>query len=161
MLIYDIIKVYSMLKNKQNSSGGKNMKKISAREIVYSAGMSDEPEYYSGRGATTSDLDGDILYNIYIQIKEKLGTNQANEFVTMVENLKELSATNFLNALYFLERNNWKYKQFRESKIDLGCDRPGREAIAFATIAEALFQTRYSRPDQTEYIKREFFRKIA
>lgn len=39
---------------------------ISAREIVYSVkGMSGRPEYYSGRGATMSDLDGDKLYAIY------------------------------------------------------------------------------------------------
>ena len=44
------------------------MEKISAREIVRSVGMYDRPEYYSGRGATTSDLDGDKLYAIYQKI---------------------------------------------------------------------------------------------
>ncbi len=132
---------------------------ISAREIVYSVkGMSGRPEYYSGRGATMSDLDGDRLYAIYQKIAQELGTRQADAFVTMVEKLKTLSATNFLNALYALERNDWNLTEFNESNIDVGPDGAGRGMIAFATVAESLF---FCGRDDTEYIRSSFLRKIG
>lgn len=132
---------------------------ISAREIVYSVkGMSGRPEYYSGRGATMSDLDGDRLYAIYQKIEQELGTRQADAFVTMVEKLKTLSATNFLNALYALERNDWNLTEFNESNIDLGSDGAERGIIAFATIAEGLFGCGR---DDTEYIRSSFLRKLG
>ena len=133
---------------------------ISAREIVRSVGMCDRPEYYSGRGATTSDLDGDKLYAIYQKITQELGANPADAFVTMVKKLKTLSATNFLNSLYTLERYDWTENvSFHESDIDVGPDGPGREVIAFATLAEALFGS-HSRCDDTELIKASFLRKV-
>lgn len=129
---------------------------ISAREIVYSVkGMSGRPECYSGRGATMSDLDGDRLYAIYQKIAQELGTRQANAFVTMVEKLKTLSATNFLNALYALERNDWNLTEFNGSNIDVGPDGAGRCMIALATVAESLGR------DDTEYIRSSFLRKIG
>lgn len=135
---------------------------ISAREIVRSVGMSDRPEYYSGRGATTSDLNGDKLYAIYQKITQELGASQADAFVTMVKKLKTLSATNFLNSLYTLERYNWTNNiSFHESDIDIGPDVPGREAIAFATLAEALFGGSHPRRDDTEYIRSSFLRKVG
>lgn len=131
---------------------------ISAREIVYSQGMSDQPEYYSGRRATMSDLDGDRLYAIYQKIAQELGARQADAFVTMVEKLKTLSAANFLNALYALERNDWNLTKFNESKADLGPDGAGRRDIAFATVAEILF---CCGRDDTEYIRSSFLKKIG
>lgn len=44
---------------------------ITARDIVYSVGMSGRPEFYSGRRAMTCDLDGDKLFGIYNKIQEK------------------------------------------------------------------------------------------
>ena len=134
---------------------------ISAKEIVLSVGMVDRPGYYSGRGARTSDLDGDMLYAIYQKITQELGAKPADAFVTMVRKLKTLSATNFLNSLYTLERNNWTYKaSFHESNIDLGHDGKGREAIAFGTLAEALFGSDSIR-DDTRIIKNSFLRKVV
>lgn len=96
---------------------------ILAREIVRSVGMCDRPEYYSGRGVTTSDLDGDKLYAIYQKITQELGAKQAEEFVIMVKKLKTLSATNFLNSLYALEQNDWTADiSFYESDGDVSFD---------------------------------------
>lgn len=88
------------------------MEKISARKIVRLAGMSDRPDCYRGRCATTHDLDGDMLYNIYQRIKKEIGTRQADAFVTMVQKLYPLSASNFLNSLYALEQCNWEIASF-------------------------------------------------
>lgn len=132
---------------------------ITAIEIVNSVrGMSSRPEFYSGRGAVFSDLSGNHLFEIHSKIREKIGTEQADAFVTMVENLECLSATNFLNALYSLEANNWVYQPVEESNIDLGPDGPGRMAIALGTIGASLFSTGR---DDTVYIRESFFSKIG
>lgn len=129
---------------------------ISAREIVYSVGMSGRPEFYSGRGALFEDLPIDKLVRIHTIIGENFGADAAKAFVTMMENLKSLSATNFLNALYALEANNWVYYPVHESDIDVGHDGPQRAAVAFATIFSSLSSNR----DDTEYIRMRFLSKI-
>lgn len=134
---------------------------ISAKEIVRSVGMCDRPEFYSFRGATISDLDGNTLYAIYQIITQEFGTNSANAFVTMVKKLKTLSATNFLNSLYTLERYGWAENiSFHESDIDIGSNEQGREAVAFATLAGALSRN-HSKRDDTELIRSSFLRKVG
>lgn len=130
---------------------------ISAREIVYSVGMPDRPEYYSGRGAMSCYLNGDQLYEIHTTIKKEIGTEQAVAFVSMIENLKTLSATNFLNSLYALEAREWVFVPASESDIDLGPDDERRIATGIATIFAA---TSFSEWDETEDIRASFFQKI-
>lgn len=133
------------------------MSTITAKELVSTANMSTRPEYYSGRGAILGDLSGEQLFTIYNGIKEKLGEEQATAFVTMIENIKSLSATNFLNCLYALEASDWVYRPFEESDIDIGPDGPEREIIAFATTFTGL--SSFVR-DDTDYIRGTFFKLI-
>ena len=79
------------------------------RTIVHESGMSDRPGYYSGRGATLTDLNGDTLEKFYQNIEKSIGEEAAQNFVQMVANIPKLSATDFLLTLYNLERNNWKW----------------------------------------------------
>ncbi len=133
---------------------------ITAREMVYSVRMSGRPEFYSGRPARHYDLSGKQLFGIYTKIKEELGEEQATAFVTMVEKIGSLSATNFLNTLYALEANEWVYDDklsINDSDIDVGPDNPSRNAIAFATIASAISGGGH---DETEYIRNTFFQMI-
>lgn len=133
--------------------------KITARDIVYSTRMSGRPEFYSGRPPMSCDLNGEKLSKIHSAIKEKIGEKQAESFVTMIENLSNLSATNFLNSLYSLEANNWEYVPTSEGNIDVGPDGPQRGAIAFATI----FAVPASMEgwDETDYIRNTFFNMIG
>ncbi len=78
--------------------------------IVMDAGMSARPAYYSGRGATITDLTDKILFKIQADIKKHFGEKQAKAFVQMVANIKVLSATTFLQELYDLEARGWKVK---------------------------------------------------
>lgn len=78
-----------------------------AKEIVQMIGIVDLPWYYSSRGVNFLDLNADRLYSIYLKIRDKIGNNQANAFVTMVQQLKILSVNNFLDCLYTLENNDW------------------------------------------------------
>ena len=130
---------------------------ITAREMVRNAGMSDRPEYYSGRRASRGDLNGEMLHNIYIQIKTEQGEGPAKEFVSMVENLQSLATTNFLNALYTLEQKGWKNSNYQESSMDLGSDSRERDVLSFATVVSAMT----SRPDETAYIKEEFWMRLG
>lgn len=132
---------------------------ITAEQMVRKAKMSTRPEFYSGRGAMYCDLNDTKLLIIYREIQKNIGEEQAQAFVTMIENTKSLSATNFLNRLYALESNNWEYSSnFEESDIDVGPDSPGREAVAFATIMSAFSS---SGRDDTRYIRNSFFRLIG
>jgi len=109
---------------------------ITAREIVSSVGMFAQPNFYADRAAIWSDLNAPHLLGMYKQIKSKIGTNAADAFVTMVENLKSLAPANFLNALYALEARNWVYEPFEETDLGVG-------------------------PGDTEYIRITFLAKIG
>lgn len=79
------------------------------KTIIRNNQMCTRPEFYSGRGATLSDLNDRILECIYRDIKKEFGTNAAKNFVKMVNDIKVLSATTFLEELYMLFHSNWKY----------------------------------------------------
>lgn len=83
-------------------------------DIIRDNRMSTSPEYYSGRGATLSDLDGQILEGIHRGIQKVYGKNAAKNFVKMVADIKVLSATTFLQELYQLFYNDWKYTEKEE-----------------------------------------------
>lgn len=79
------------------------------KEIIRNNRMSIRPEYYSGRGAILCDLNGEILEGIYQGILKEYGKIAAKNYVKMVADIKVLSATTFLEELYMLFRNEWKY----------------------------------------------------
>jgi len=82
--------------------------------IITSNRMSRRPEYYSGRGAITSDLNYNILEGIYQGILKEYGEDAAKNFVEMVSDIKVMSATTFLQELYNLHNSNWKYVKKEE-----------------------------------------------
>jgi hypothetical protein len=84
------------------------------KTIIRNNQMCASPEFYSGRGATLSDLNDRILECIHRDIKKEYGVNAAKNFVKMVNDIKILSATTFLQELYDLFSNNWKYTNKKE-----------------------------------------------
>lgn len=84
-----------------------NLEKL--KDIIRNNNMSTRPEYYSGRGATTSDLNHNILEGIFKGILKEFGKKPADNFVKMVADIKVISATTFLEELYILFRSDWKY----------------------------------------------------
>lgn len=121
---------------------------MTAKKIVLSVGLSDQPEYYSGRGAVWTDLSGNHLFGIYKKIRGEFGTNAGEAFVTMVENLKCLSATDFLNALYALEEKNWVYTPSSQNTFE-------------ENSASYYFSTFNGGRDDTEHIKKVFLAKLG
>jgi hypothetical protein len=97
------------------------------KNIIRSNNMSTRPEYYSGRGAITCDLNGNMLEGIYQGIKKEFGELPAKNFVKMVANIKVLSATTFLEELYMLFGNDWKYTNKPKSHQANGISIPKNE----------------------------------
>jgi hypothetical protein len=97
------------------------------KDIIRNNNMSTRPEYYSGRGAITCDLNSKILEGIYQGIKKEFGENSAKNFVKMVADIKVISATTFLEELYVLFQNGWKYRNKRKSQQASGISIPKNE----------------------------------
>lgn len=94
------------------------------KDIIRNSNMSTRPEYYSGRGATLSDLNDKILEKIYQGIEKEFGKKPANNFVKMVDDIKVLSATTFLEELYNLYYNDWSYRKKPKSRQASGISIP-------------------------------------
>lgn len=73
--------------------------------------MSTRPEYYSGRGATTTDLSSQSLEKIHTAIVKNVDEKAGKAFVKMVAAIPVLSATDFLITLHALEQNKWVWKE--------------------------------------------------
>lgn len=82
--------------------------------------MSTSPSYYSGRGATTTDLDDASLEKIWTAIKTHQGAEAAQAFVLMVESIPVLSATDFLITLSTLEQNDFRWDARDEKHASKG-----------------------------------------
>jgi len=78
-------------------------------EICRRAGMTSRPEYYSGRGVNRGDLNETHLVKIHDLIKRFYGDEQAAQFVEMVKDIDEMSATSFLTQLHNFFNNGLKH----------------------------------------------------
>jgi hypothetical protein len=108
-------------------------------------GMSTRPSYYSGRGATTSDLNDSTLEKIWTAIKANRGEEAAHAFVLMVEAIPVLSATEFLITLAALDRDDYEWTPERSKSVSrCGVDVARKddgshdEVGAFFTVVSAL-----------------------
>ncbi len=73
--------------------------------------MSTRPSFYSGRGATTSDLSSAKLERIYQAIENNVGQKAAKAFARMVRDIPVLSATDFLLSLERLVAAGWRWEK--------------------------------------------------
>jgi len=116
--------------------------KLDIKEIITKSGMSSRPGVHSGRGATISDLNSEILEKFYKNIKYEYGKFASEQFLEMVSEIPVMSATDFLLNLYKLESNNWKWKKSllgneKGVYIDGRTDNE-RLSVGFATIISML-----------------------
>lgn len=129
----------------------------SASQIVQRCGMIARPEVYSGRGATTSDLSGEILKKIHANVESVCGKSAATQFEKMVAEIPNLSATAFLENLYLLAGNGWKWQS--------GMLRASGTASDFtneASLLASCIGTAFSRGhDDTAQIRGSFFHAIG
>jgi len=130
------------------------------KDIIRSAGMSTRPEYYSGRGATISDLTETILEKIFKGIETKFGAAAAKNFVKMIADIKVLSATTFLQELYNLYYSDWKYRKKRKHAVGVavGKNDKGEYDLASGLIGMAGVMSGMNDRDDTQRIKGWFLR---
>lgn len=133
--------------------------RMDARQIVGQTRMSARPEFYSGRGAITCDLNDRILEQVYAGVQREHGKEAAQHYAQMVADIPVLSATDFLLSLYRLEGNDWKWDKKllgREKGVYVdGKTDQEKMAISLATIGGALGTIR----DETTSIRMEFLRR--
>lgn len=127
---------------------------ISYTDLCRNAGMCPSPSYYSGRGATMSDLDSNILEKMYQLIETHVGKDNADQFVRMVASIKVLSATDFLITLegFVAQDFTWTNESRTSDKNGVYADNFGS---ALATVAE-VFGNRGQRRDDTMTIRSVF-----
>lgn len=125
------------------------------KEIIRNNKMSTRPEYYSGRGATIADLNEQVLFGIQRDVKKEFGETASVGFVEMISGIKVLSATAFLNGLYELFHNDWKYNERQPASISIPKDKDGNYDITIGAIGvmESLFSCG---GDDTQRIKSHF-----
>jgi hypothetical protein len=118
----------------------------------YAPRLGTRPEYFSGRGATLSDLNSDILEGIYQGLLEVIGKTAAKNFVVLVARFSSLSATAFLNDFIQWYSNGCnEYQTQATSDVDLGPDDEGRFPVAFATMASMMFGNQRDDTNQIRY----------
>ena len=130
------------------------------KDIIRNNRMSTRPEYYSGRGAILADLDSDILDGIHMGIEAEYGKSAAKNFIKMVADIKVLSATTFLEELYQLNYNGWKYsvKKTHASGITVPKDENGNYDMMGGMFGMMIALSGGNR-DDTQRIKGNFLRK--
>ena len=79
------------------------------KEIIRKNNLSTRPEFTSGRGAIVCDLNGTQLEGIYQDILKEYGVKAAKNFLKMVDDIQVMSCTTFLEELYMLCGNGWRY----------------------------------------------------
>jgi hypothetical protein len=139
-----------------DNSNGRELK--SAGSMLHGVRMSSRPEFYSGRGAKYCDLNGKQLVNILNQIEQSIGEEAVNAFIQLVDSIKVLSATDFMVALYALERNGWKLHASIEKNPQGEGSAFNDEVTAFCTVMSVFGG--FGDWDDTDAIKIEFLRLL-
>ena len=130
-----------------------------AYKIMFDSGINPNAKYYSGRGVTLSDLNSDILNEVFNQLFI-LDKEFALDFVRMVNDMKTLGATEFIEEFYLLTEN--KFKQFNNSNASLREFNHGNQLI----ISFATTMSKMQSPDINEQIrlsndiKKDFLKSI-
>ena len=116
-------------------------------------GLSVRPSFYSGRGATTTDLRDEHLEALFQVITKEKGEPAGKDFAQMVADIRILSATDFLLSLAAFQNNG-----FRWNKSLLG-EQNGRYAEDFATGLGTLMASMGRQGDDTVSIRSMFLRR--
>jgi hypothetical protein len=115
-----------------------------AKEILNRSGINPRPEYYSGRGATLSDLNDKMLERVFENINNFHGKDAGKAFVNMVSDIVVLSATDFIKCFFKLENNNWKWNKSFLPQVEKRGIEVTDHASAFGTVLSVLSRGNHS-----------------
>ena len=136
-----------------------------AEHIMYTSGISStRPDFYSGRGVKTCDLDSPQLVSIFLKLVT-LDKNYAISFAKMVLSMKILGATEFMESFYTLASNHFEFEKENISTDNNSLNSTPRDRLipqAFATVVTVLGERHSESVDieLTEFMKKSFIRKI-
>jgi hypothetical protein len=123
--------------------------------------LSPRSGYYAGRGPMTCDLNSEDLERLWNGLKTEVGVEAARNFVMMVENLGDMSASAFLVSFEHYWHNKKRWDDRKQGSGD-GVALSGRgEALrteGMFAILSALADKRpqESRDFESDSIKRSF-----
>lgn len=104
--------------------------------------MSSRSGYYAGRGPKTCDLNSEHLEMLWNGIRDDVGATAASEFVRMVEELEDMSASAFLVSFetYFCAKFRWRHRpQQKDDRNALSGRGDGLIGEAMGLLGEAMF----------------------
>lgn len=81
-----------------------------AKEILYTCGLNARSSYYSGRGVNYGDLNDKNLVAIYKKLL-KFDPAYARDFVELVNNMRTLGATEFIDSFINFGYSNFSLRQ--------------------------------------------------
>ncbi len=128
--------------------------------ILEESKVGSRASYFSGRGATLSDLNSTKLLAMQDLIKKHHGEDAAKSFVDLVQSMENLNATDFINNCYLFERSgfDWTQKAAPKNGIEVIKNEDGEYDYTHGMLSIAAAMQSNDR-DDTEAIKREFLRK--
>lgn len=123
------------------------------KRIIYTSGLSAQASYYSGRGTNLGDLNEEHLFAIYRKL-DKINSDKSLAMATLAYNMPTLGATEFLNSLYQLAKNDYVLDQskIRISNVSLsGVDKKDIEGVFLFSMIERMFNS----PIKDDYLTRK------
>lgn len=134
---------------------------------TYVPRISVRPEFYSGYGASSSNIGSRELELIYGGVKKECGDEAAKNFCQFIYNFGTLSPTAFLFSFHCwygggceasvpVSRNKDQAGDRTGDNYDFGKTDEDRYALGMATIGAALMGRENA--DETESIRNEFLR---
>ncbi len=132
--------------------------------IIYDhTSLSAMASKYAGRTMGYCDVKVDDLTTLHYQISELYGKPAGENFVTMINELQVLTASNFLQALELLELNNFIWKSSSvESAQSLPADKdnPGGTLMGVALTFSKAAPSLGEEVEVSNYLRDVFLKKI-
>ena len=134
-----------------------------ARQILLTSGLNDRASYYSGRGVNYGDLNDKNLVAIYKKLL-KLDYNYATDFVRLVDDMRTLGATEFIETFLNYGYNGFTYqneKILSDRNVSLdGLDGASAYLVGAISFFESTRRNEFYQENQTESMKYTFHCKI-
>lgn len=134
-----------------------------ASNILLTSGLVDRASYYSGRGVNYSDLNENNLVSIFNKLY-KIDKNYGINFIKLVNKMKTLGATEFINMFLKFSNNNFDVEGLEINNSNVSLDGLYGNAMNLVATVSA-FSVMYERNEDYQIsasndIKSAFISKI-
>lgn len=134
-----------------------------ARQILLTSGLNPRASYYSGRGVNYGDLSDKNLVEIYRKLL-KIDKNYAINFTNLVDNMRTLGATEFIESFINFGYSNFEYQDpsiITNSNVSLdGLEGNASYLVGAISLFEHSRRNENYQISESEQMKAAFFYKI-